>query len=137
MPGLVDDSSILMSIKKLLNVDPEEMAFDTEIGIFINGEFMMLHQLGIGPENFSIHDADTKWTDFSDDKSLIEAVKTYVYLRVRLLFDPPASSIVSDAFNDRINELRFRLASQAEKAWEEYGENQNTEETPGEAGDGS
>lgn len=114
--ALIDDSSILMSIKRLLNIDPEEMAFDTEIGMFINGEFMTLHQLGIGPEEgFAIHEADTRWTDFSDDQTLIETVKTYMYLRVRLLFDPPGSSIVSDAINSRINELQFRLTCQAER----------------------
>ena len=126
--GLVDDSSILMSIKKLLNIEPEEMAFDTQIGMHINEEFMTLHQLGIGPiEGFSIHDADTKWTDFSKDPTLINAVKTYIYYRVRLVFDPPASSIVSDSINSRINELQFRLNLQAEKSWEEYPQNQDEE----------
>lgn len=117
---LVDDSSILMSIKRLLNVDPEEMAFDTQIGMFINGEFLTLHQLGIGPaEGFSIHDADTKWTDFSDDATLLNTVKNYVYLRVRMLFDPPASSIVSEAINSQISELQFRLNCQAERHWKD------------------
>ena len=126
--GLVDDSSILMSIKRLLNVEPDEMDFDTQIGMFINEEFMTLHQLGIGPEEgFSIHDADTKWTDFSDDPTLIDTVKTYIYYRVRLSFDPPASSIVSDAINARISELQFRLNVQAEKAWKDYPQNQNEE----------
>lgn len=114
--GLIDDGSILMSIKKLLNVDPEDQAFDTDIGILINNEFMTLHQLGIGPdEGFSISDADTLWTDFSSDKTLIETVKTLVYLRVRMLFDPPASSVVADAINSRINELEWRLNIQAER----------------------
>ena len=126
--GLVDDSSILMSIKRLLNVEPDEMDFDTQIGMFINEEFMTLHQLGIGPEEgFSVHDADTKWTDFSDDPTLIDTVKTYIYYRVRLSFDPPASSIVSDAINARISELQFRLNVQAEKAWKDYPQNQNEE----------
>lgn len=114
--GLIDNGSILMSIKKLLNVDPEEQAFDTDIGMLINGEFMTLHQLGIGPnEGFSISDADTKWTDFSKDKTLLEAVKEFVFLRVRLIFDPPASSVVADAINSRINELEWRLNIQAER----------------------
>ena len=78
--GLIDDGSILMSIKKLLNVDHSDPAFDTDIGMQINSEFMTLHQLGIGPdEGFAIHDADTVWTDFSNDKTLIEAVKSYIY----------------------------------------------------------
>ena len=90
--GLIDDSSVLMSIKRLLNVEPDEMGFDTQIGMFINEEFMTLHQLGIGPdEGFGTCDADTKWTDFSDDKTLINTLKTYIYYRVRMSFDPPAS----------------------------------------------
>ena len=114
--GLIDDGSILMSIKKLLNVEHDDQAFDTDIGILINNEFMTLHQLGIGPdEGFAIKDADTVWTDFSDDKTLIETVKTFVYLRVRMIFDPPASSVVADAINSRINELEWRLNIQAER----------------------
>jgi len=114
--GLIDNGSILMSIKKLLNVDPEEQAFDTDIGMLINGEFMTLHQLGIGPdEGFSISDADTKWTDFSKDKTLLEAVKEFVFLRVRLIFDPPASSVVADKYAEKINELEWRLNIQAER----------------------
>jgi hypothetical protein len=114
--GLIDNGSILMSIKKLLNVDPEDQAFDTDIGMLINNEFMTLHQLGIGPEEgFSITDADTVWTDYSNDKTLIETVKILVYLRVRMLFDPPASSVVADAINSRINELEWRLNIQAER----------------------
>ena len=114
--GLIDNGSILMSIKKLLNVDPEDQAFDTDIGMLINNEFMTLHQIGIGPaKGFSITDADTVWTDFSSDKTLIETVKILVYLRVRMLFDPPASSVVADAINSRINELEWRLNIQAER----------------------
>lgn len=114
--ALINDQSILMSIKKLLNVDEEDPAFDTDIGMLINAEFMTLHQLGIGPDDgFSIHEADTKWTDFSDDPTLIESVKAYIYMKVRMIFDPPASSVVADAFNARIHELEFRMNVQAER----------------------
>ena len=120
--GLVNNSSILVSIKKLLNVEETDGSFDTDIGMLINNEFMTLHQLGIGPdEGFSITDADTKWADFSSDKTLIETVKTYVYMKVRMIFDPPASSVVADAFNSQIRELEWRLNIQAER-------NQNSEE---------
>jgi len=116
--ALVENSSILMSIKKLLNVEHNDPAFDTDIGMAINGVFMTLHQLGVGPEEgFSITEADTKWSDFSDDKTLIETVKMYVYMKVRMIFDPPASSIVADAFNNQIHELEFRLNVQAERNW--------------------
>lgn len=114
--ALINDQSILMSIKKLLNVDEEDSAFDTDIGILINSEFMTLSQLGIGPaEGFYINEADTTWGEFSSDKTLIETVKSYIYMKVRMVFDPPASSVVADAFNGRIHELEFRLNCQAER----------------------
>lgn len=126
--ALVENDSILMSIKNLLNVEYDDMAFDTQIGMAINGEFMTLHQLGIGPkEGFFVIDADTKWSDFSDDKTLIETVKMYIYMKVRMIFDPPGSSVVADQFNNRIAELEFRLNVQAEKAWETYGKKDDSE----------
>ena len=130
--ALVNDSSILMSIKQLLNVEPEEMGFDTPIGMFINEEFMTLSQLGIGPEHFSIHDANTRWKDFSDDETLINTVKTYIYYRVRMTFDPPASSIVADSYNQRIAELQFRLNCQAERNYGAESEEENQNDSPSE-----
>ena len=121
--ALVNDGSILMSIKKLLNIEPEESAFDTDIGMLINSTFMTLWQLGIGPDGgFHIDEANTKWSDFSEDQTLIDDVKIYVYLKVRMIFDPPASSIVSDAINSRISELEWRMNIQAEKSWEKEGD---------------
>lgn len=121
--ALLDDNSIIMSIKKLLNVEHNDPAFDTNIGMAINAEFMTLHQLGIGPdEPFYVNDADTVWTDFSDDKTLINAVKQYVFLKVRMIFDPPTSSSVAESYNSRIHELEFRMNVQAER-------NQNAEES--------
>ena len=114
--GLFEDQSILMSIKKLLNVDYADTAFDADIQILINGEFMVLQQLGIGPEaGFSVTGVETTWEEFSTDQTLIETVKSYIFLRVRMLFDPPASSVVADAINSRINELEWRLNIQAER----------------------
>ena len=114
--GLVHDESILVSIKKMLNVEHDDPAFDTDIGMLINNEFMTLQQLGIGPkEGFSIHEADTTWLDFSKDLTLIDTVKTYIYTKVRMIFDPPASSVVAEAFNSRIHELEWRLNVQAER----------------------
>lgn len=125
--GLVNNGSILISIKKLLNVEEDDSSFDTDIGMLINNEFMTLHQLGIGPdEGFSITDADTRWTDFSNDNTLLETVKAYVYMKVRMIFDPPASSVVAEAFNSQIRELEWRLNVQAERNWKE--DNQNSGE---------
>lgn len=129
--GLVNDSSILMSIKKLLNIEHDDMDFDTQIGMHINEEFMTLHQLGIGPdEGFRITDADTKWSDFSEDKTLIDAVKMYIYYRARLVFDPPASSVVSDQINARINELQWRIVAQAERNWKREDDSPQPDEDP-------
>ncbi len=123
--SIINDQSILLSIKKLLNIDDDDTAFDTDITILINSEFMTLQQLGIGPEEgFSINEGDAVWTDFSDDNTLIETVKAYVYMKVRMIFDPPASSVVSDAFNSRIHELEFRLNAQAERNYNAAGSNE-------------
>ena len=136
--ALVENNSILMSIKKLLNVEHDETAFDMDIGTFINAQFLTLHQLGIGPENgFVVRDADVKWTDFSTDPFIVEAVKEYVFLKVRMVFDPPASSIVSDAYNSQISELEWRMHLQSEKSWDkpsgiETSETENQNEEAGE-----
>lgn len=112
---MIDNDSILISIKKLLNIDPIDTAFDSDLVMLINGEFMTLLQIGIGPEaGYSISGPDDQWLDFSSNQRLIEAVRTFIYLRVRMIFDPPASSVVADAINNRIAELEWRLNHQAE-----------------------
>ena len=118
--GLIHDESILMSIKKLLNVEHDDQAFDTDIGMLINSEFMILWQLGIGPKDgFSIHEADTTWADFSTDETLLNTVKEYIFLRVRMVFDPPGSSVVADTYHSKIQELTWRLNIQAERVQED------------------
>ena len=111
----MDSSSILESVKKLLGVSEYDDGFDYEIKDLINAEFLSLHQLGIGPEEgFSINGPDDVWDDYTDNAKLRDAVRQFIYLRVRMIFDPPASSTVADAINNRINELEFRLNIQAE-----------------------
>lgn len=116
---MIEKESILISIKKLLNIDVNDTAFDTDIVVLINGEFMTLQQLGIGPEEgFSLDTSNAYskcWTDFFDDPRLIDSVKTFVYMRVRMIFDPPASSVVADAINARISEVEWRLNVWAEQ----------------------
>ena len=88
--------SILTSIKKLLGITEEYEQFDQDIIIHINSVLSVLTQLGVGPtEGFSIKDEKSVWTDFIEDGLKLEAVKSYVYLKVKLLFDPPPSSLVS------------------------------------------
>ena len=102
--------SILTSIKKMLGITEEYEHFDQDIIIHINSVFMILTQLGVGPsEGFSIKDATATWSDFISDSNKIEGVKSYIYLKVKLLFDPPLSSSTVEAMKSQINELEWRL----------------------------
>lgn len=104
--------SILDSIKKLLGISDEYTQFDSDIIMHINTVFMNLTQLGVGPETgFFIEDNSAIWSDFVDLENEIQlnAVKTYVYLKVKLLFDPPLSSSVVQSINNMILELEWRL----------------------------
>lgn len=124
----IPSDSILASVKKLLNIDAEDTSFDIDIITHINGTFMTLQQLGIGPkEGFFIDDYDTTWADFPVSKTMIHTVKIYIYSKVRMLFDTPGSSVVADAHNARLSELEFRLNVQAEYEQQEK-ENSNSEE---------
>lgn len=109
------DESILTSIKKLLGIPEDYEHFDQDIIIHINSVFMILNQIGVGPtEEFTITDKTAVWSDFISDNKKIESVKTYVYMKVRLLFDPPLSSAVMDCINKVISEMEWRLNVAAE-----------------------
>ena len=109
------EESILTSIKKLLGMTKEYTAFDTDVTMHINSVFMTLHQLGVGPETgFRIKDDTTTWSMYITDEENLDAVKTYIYLKVKLVFDPPLSSAVMEANKQMINELEWRLNVQAE-----------------------
>ncbi len=102
--------SILTSIKKLLGITEEYEHFDADLIMHINSVFMILRQLGVGPsEGFSIKDKDAVWNDFLSDTSNLEAVKSYIHLKVKMLFDPPLSTAVAEAYNRILNELEWRL----------------------------
>ena len=107
--------SILTSIKKLLGIPEEVDNFDADIIMHINSVFSILTQLGVGPsEGFMITDKTKTWDDFITDKKNIESVKSYVYMKVRLMFDPPISSAVMDCMNRMISEFEWRLNVTAE-----------------------
>lgn len=107
--------SILTSIKKLLGIEEEYEHFDPDIIMHINSVFMVLTQIGVGPpEGFSIEDELSVWSDFISDTTKLEAVKSYVYLRVRLLFDPPTSSAAIESMKRMIDEYEWRLNVAAE-----------------------
>ena len=107
--------SILTSIKKLLGIPEDYEHYDADIIMHINSVFMILNQLGVGPSNgFSITDKTAVWSNFISDNDNLEAVKSYVYMKVRLLFDPPLSSAVMDCINKVISEMEWRLNVAAE-----------------------
>lgn len=103
--------SILTSIKKLLGIAEEYTQFDTDIIMHINSVFTTLTQLGVGPsEGFYIEDKESEWQEFISDVNKMQAVKTYVYLKVRLLFDPSSlGSSTLAAYERQIQELEWRL----------------------------
>lgn len=102
--------SILDSTKKILGIDPEYTAFDIDIITHINSVFSTLDQLGIGPEGgFMIEDNTATWSEFLGSDPRLNPVKTYMYLRVRLAFDPPATSFHLDAMQKQIQEHEWRL----------------------------
>lgn len=100
--------SILDSIKKLLGIQPEYTSFDEDIIIAINTSFATLNQLGVGPEGgYMIEDNTQTWNDYITTTNL-NMVKTYIYLKSRLLFDPPTGGVL-DAIKNQLAELEFRL----------------------------
>lgn len=102
--------SILTSIKKVLGITEDYTHFDADLIMHINTVFSILTQLGVGPaEGFSISDASAVWTDFIPSNPPLDIIKSYMYLKVRLLFDPPLGSAVKDAIDRQIAELEWRI----------------------------
>ena len=109
------EESILITIKKMLGLQADYAPFDTDIVIFINSAFMTLQQLGVGPtQAFHITGMDETWEDFLGADESLEGVKSYIYLCVKMLFDPPQNSFVMDAMKAQKEELEWRLREQAE-----------------------
>ena len=107
--------SILTSVKKLLGIEEDYTHFDADIIMHINTVFMILNQLGVGPdEGFSITDKTSVWNDYIVDLQNFEAVKSYMFLKVKMLFDPPTGSAVTESYNRSISELESRLNMAAE-----------------------
>lgn len=102
--------SILLSVKKMLGIPPEYEQFDPEIIIHINSVFSILTQLGVGSdEGFSIKDSTACWSDYIPEGKAVEDIKTYVYLKVRLIFDPPQSSSAIEAMKQLASEFEWRI----------------------------
>lgn len=102
--------SILDSIKKLIGIQKEYTHFDSDLIMHINTALSVLTQLGIGPtKGFSISDDSAKWKDFIGEDPRLESVKSFIHLKVKLLFDPPMSSAVIESIKRMISELEWRL----------------------------
>lgn len=107
--------SILTSIKKLLGITPDYEHFDADIVMHINSVFMILMQLGIGPaDGFHISDSNSVWSDFLSDATWLESVKSYVYMRVKLLFDPPQNGTLMNSIEKQIDEFEWRCRTEQE-----------------------
>jgi len=109
------DNSILTSTKKALGLDEEYTAFDPDIIMHINSVLSTLNQLGIGPDlGFMIEDKEALWDTFLGSDPRLNNIKSYVYLRVRMLFDPPQTGFHTTAMQDQIKELEWRINVQRE-----------------------
>jgi len=104
--------SILLTIKKALGIENEFDGFDVDIIMHINSALMVLNQLGVGTINFKITSIDDVWSDFLGTNLDIESVKTYIYLKTRLVFDPPTNSFLVSAIQQEIKEWEWRLMVQ-------------------------
>lgn len=113
------ESSILVSTKKVLGVGEGYTAFDLDILTHINSAFSVLNQLGIGAvEGFMIEDDTAEWEDFDVTTPMLNLIRTYIFLKVRLLFDPPQTSFLLDAMQKQIQEHEWRLNTFREgEAW--------------------
>lgn len=117
MPDLPQTESILTSIKKLLGITEEDTSFDADLIIHINTFLTRLVQLGVGMPGFTLVDAQQTWDDFiTSDITKWHQAKTYVYLRVRMIFDPPSNGTTAKAFEDNARELEWLLYVDSDNA---------------------
>ena len=109
--------NILSSIKTLLGPGEDDDHFDPDIIMHINSAFTVLTDIGLGPPSgFFIIDDEAKWTDFIGERKDLESVKTYVYLKTKLVFDPPQAGYLIDSIKSQIQELEWRLNDKAERS---------------------
>lgn len=109
------EKSILNDVKKYLGVDVDYKVFDQDIIAHINSAFFTLTQLGVGPrEGFFINDESYAWSAYGGNSFSVSPLKTYIYIRARILFDPPTTSFALDALQKQAVELEWRLNVYAE-----------------------
>ena len=102
-------NSILDSIKELVLGNSEDTSFDASLTLHINSALSIVNKLGVGPDDYKITSKDNTWNEFLLDRDDLEMVKTNVYLRVRLMFDPPQNSFLVSAIKDQIAEGNFYI----------------------------
>lgn len=110
------NASILNTIKSMLNIDPEITEFDSDLIVLINTSLSTLYQLGVGDKQFSITGSTEKWSDLLTDESYLEMIKSFIFIDVKIVFDPPTSSIVMEAYKETRKEYIWRINSQIEVA---------------------
>lgn len=107
------EESILISIKKLIGLEAAYTIFDEDIKIHINSAIASLCQMGIGPSNgFMVTSESEKWSDFVGDDMMLNEVRSLVYLKVKLIFDPPTNSNLMESMKQLIKEYEWRLYAQ-------------------------
>ena len=111
---MAEQASILKTIRRMIGPDEDYEYFDTDLIIHINSAFSRLCQLGVGPERpFHITGDEETWCQFMDCGNM-EDIKQFVYLSVKCIFDPPASSTVLNAYKEQINKLEWLLKEVAQ-----------------------
>ena len=104
------EESILKTIKQLIGCPDDFEQFDLDLIVHINSAFATLTQLGVGPkEGYRITGADNEWSEFEDDIQKLSLIKDYVYIKTRLLFDPPTSGSLMDSLKEQLKEMEWRL----------------------------
>lgn len=110
------EDSIFITIKDLLGISEDDSSFDTDVLIHTNTYLHRLYELGYGTEPFEIAGETETWTDLLKSKNDFSMVKTFLYLSVKLIFDPPASNIVMECYKDEIKKLEWRIYKAADKS---------------------
>jgi hypothetical protein len=109
------ENSILISTKKVLGIADDYTAFDIDIIMHINSVFSMLTQMGVGPaEGFFIEDDTAEWGDYIANDNVYNMIRSYMFLKVRMLFDPPSTSFLVTAMEKQIGEYEWRISTHRE-----------------------
>lgn len=118
MAKIKDNDSILKDVRSVLGIHDDDEVFDRDLIMHINSTFNILRQLGVGPSSgFSINDSSAKWSDFLTDDPKVNMVKSYIYAKVRLQFDPPSVGALNESLKQQIAEYEWRMNVDVETNW--------------------